>query len=237
MNEADNFALVLKQPGALEKAEPGAKRILSDMVADTLDLARKTASREVRVADTQLENWFQTGERYYFGESVAKDTAEAAKWYRQAAEQNHVRAQDALGDCYYKGEGVEKDEMEAVKWYRRAAEQNHVPAQHNLGVCYDNGQGVTHDDAEAVKWYRRAAEQNFAIAQHNLGVCYENGNGVQQDFPEAYKFYKLAAEQNKEKAVRNLQRIVTRMTAVEIADGERRFREFYAQKIRSLKIK
>ena len=201
MNEADNFALVLKQPGALEKAEPGAKRILSDMVADTLDLARKTASREVRVADTQLENWFQTGERYYFGESVAKDTAEAAKWYRQAAEQNHVRAQDALGDCYYKGEGVEKDEMEAVKWYRRAA------------------------------------EQNFAIAQHNLGVCYENGNGVQQDFPEAYKFYKLAAEQNKEKAVRNLQRIVTRMTAVEIADGERRFREFYAQKIRSLKIK
>jgi DNA-binding NtrC family response regulator len=41
MNEPDNFALVPKPPNALEKAEPGAKRILSGMVADTLALAKK----------------------------------------------------------------------------------------------------------------------------------------------------------------------------------------------------
>jgi hypothetical protein len=41
MNEKDKYALVPKPPAALEKAEPGAKRILSCMVADTLALAKK----------------------------------------------------------------------------------------------------------------------------------------------------------------------------------------------------
>ena len=41
MNDNNSFAPVPKPPGSLEKAEPGAKRILSGMVADTLALARK----------------------------------------------------------------------------------------------------------------------------------------------------------------------------------------------------
>jgi hypothetical protein len=39
MKGADNLALVRRPPSALEKAQPGAKRILSDMVADALALA------------------------------------------------------------------------------------------------------------------------------------------------------------------------------------------------------
>jgi CheY-like chemotaxis protein len=45
MIEKDNFALVPKSPGALEKAEPGAKRILSGMVAETLALAKRKPLR------------------------------------------------------------------------------------------------------------------------------------------------------------------------------------------------
>lgn len=41
MNENGHFAMVPKAPSAIEKAEPGAKRILSGMVADTLALVRK----------------------------------------------------------------------------------------------------------------------------------------------------------------------------------------------------
>jgi tetratricopeptide (TPR) repeat protein len=51
---------------------------------------------------------------------VAKDYAEAVKWYRKAAEQNLAVAQNRLGFCYAKGEGVAKDQVEAVKWYREA---------------------------------------------------------------------------------------------------------------------
>lgn len=41
MNARDKFALVPRPPGALEKAEPGARRIMSGMVADTLALVKK----------------------------------------------------------------------------------------------------------------------------------------------------------------------------------------------------
>ena len=41
MNGNDDFALVPKASGAVEKAQPGTKRVLSGMVADTLGLATK----------------------------------------------------------------------------------------------------------------------------------------------------------------------------------------------------
>ena len=47
--ERDNFALVPKPPSAIEKAEPGAKRVLSGMVADTLALVKKAARPKPRV--------------------------------------------------------------------------------------------------------------------------------------------------------------------------------------------
>ncbi len=48
MNEKNDFALVPRAPGALEKAEPGVRRILSGMVADTLALAKKESPQEAR---------------------------------------------------------------------------------------------------------------------------------------------------------------------------------------------
>ena len=44
MNQADSFALVPRPPTAVEKAEPGPKRILSGMVADTLAHAKSGPS-------------------------------------------------------------------------------------------------------------------------------------------------------------------------------------------------
>lgn len=64
---------------------------------------------------------------------MAKDEAEALKWYLRAAAQNYPRAQYNLARCYAFGLGVSKDLAEAVKWCRRAAEQNLVGAQYVLG--------------------------------------------------------------------------------------------------------
>jgi len=64
------------------------------------------AKAEAGDAESQVE----LGRRYDKGESVVKDHAEAAKWYRKAAEQNYAEAQYNLGLGYYKGEGVAKDQ-------------------------------------------------------------------------------------------------------------------------------
>ena len=222
MNEKNNFALARRPSSAVEKAAPGAKRILSGMVADV-----------------QLENWFRAGEKYYNGWDVPQDYAEAVKWYRKAAEKNHAAAQQKLGICYLRGDGVKEDCAEAEKWYRKAAEQGHAVAQISLGNCLVYGDHLDYpamnpDVAEALlceaaKWYRKAAEQNHAKGQFELGFCYAAGQGVPEDFVEAYKFYKLAAEQNLKDAVERLDSIVKQMTSVEIAEGKRRIRKFRLQ--------
>jgi CheY-like chemotaxis protein len=54
VDETDNLALVPRPPGALEKTEPGVKRILSGMVADTLALAKQKSPRIVLVDDEEV---------------------------------------------------------------------------------------------------------------------------------------------------------------------------------------
>ena len=101
---------------------------------------------------------------------VAKDEAEAVKWFRKAAEQNVADAQFSLGACYANGQGVTKDDAEAVKWFRKAAEQNLADAQYNLGVCYDSGEGVAKDQVEAYKWWLLAAGQGNDDAKYNMTI-------------------------------------------------------------------
>jgi TPR repeat protein len=60
---------------------------------------------------------------YAKGQGVAQDYAEAATWYRKAAEQGYAPAQCKLGTMYSQGHGVTQDYAEAMKWYRKAAEQ------------------------------------------------------------------------------------------------------------------
>jgi TPR repeat protein len=101
---------------------------------------------------------------------VAKDEAEAVKWFRKAAEQNVADAQYNLGVCYANGQGVTEDAAEAVKWFRKAAEQNLADAQYNLGVCYDSGEGVAKDEVEAYKWWLLAAGQGNDDAKYNMTI-------------------------------------------------------------------
>ena len=61
---------------------------------------------------------------YDRGDGVAEDHAEAAKWYRKAAEQNDADAQYNLAICYERGDGVAEDWIEAYSgccWQRGKA--------------------------------------------------------------------------------------------------------------------
>jgi len=88
---------------------------------------------------------YTLAEDYISGNGVAKNEAEAVKWWRKAADQGNVQAQYSLGCCYINGQGVTKDDAEAVKWFRKAADQNNVGGQYSLGAAYANGQGLAKD--------------------------------------------------------------------------------------------
>ncbi len=98
-----------------------------------------------------------------------EDLAEAAKWYRKAAEQEDADAEAALGSMYQDGEGVPKDEVEAVKWYRRAARQCDRHAQQRMGFAYEQGRGVRRDDAQAYAWFSLGDEHfDYELVERTL---------------------------------------------------------------------
>lgn len=163
--------------------------VVAEIAPDELSQLRKKA--EQGDANSQYFLAF----RYAIGMKVAKDPAEAAKWYRKAAEQGHAGAQFSLGKMYQAGVGVPKDVAETVKWCTKAAEQGHANAQSALGEIYSSGYGVPKDADAAVKWYTKAAEQGHPVAQNNLAVLYAAGKGVAKDQAAAVKWYTKAAEQ------------------------------------------
>ena len=158
------------------------------------------------------------------------DYEEAFRWFKAAAEQGFPGAQYYLGNMYSKGQGVPQDYKEAVRWYRQAAERRLAVSQFNLALMYDLGQGVPQDYKEAARWYSRAAEQGQADAQINLGFNYDYGRGVPQDYVRAHMWYNLAVSRStgkdRERAVKNRDRIATKMTAEQIAEAQRLAREW-----------
>jgi TPR repeat protein len=98
---------------------------------------------------------------YDSGRGVSHDYAEAALWYRKAAEQGDSDAQESLGNLHYKGQGVPQDDAQAATWFRKAAEQGDAGAQYHLGGLYFWGRGVPQDYVEAYFWLDVAVAGNL----------------------------------------------------------------------------
>jgi TPR repeat protein len=80
-----------------------------------------------------------TGRETEFFESVKRlevpqDYAEAAKWYRKAAEQGHPLGQLNLGFMYGTGRGVPQNDVEAYVWYSVSAAQGDIQAATNRDI-------------------------------------------------------------------------------------------------------
>lgn len=141
-----------------------------------------------------LEDAYNRGLMYQNGNGVPKDSAEAVRSYRKAADGGVAKAQYALGVMYQQGWGVGQDPTEAAQWFRKAADQGNALAQNDLGVLYQYGRGVLQDATVAVQWYRKAADQGDALAQRNLGAMYFRGLGTGQDYAQAATWYQKAAD-------------------------------------------
>jgi len=162
---------------------------------------------EPRLPVMSAAEQYERGNDFRLGTGVEQSDAEAAKWYRLAADQGDADAQLNLGYMYLQGEGVEQSDAAALKWFRFSADRGVASAQTYLGALYYAGQGVEQSDTEAVKWYRLAAGQGYANAQSNLGYLYHKGIGVEQSDAEAVKWYRLAADQGHASAKRALEKL------------------------------
>ncbi len=170
------------------------------------------------------------------GGECDRTTAEAARWYRRAAEQGHGEAQVNLGLLYEAGLGVRQDYLEAARWYRKALECGSAPSRDaaavHLGVLYGEGLGVERDDAAAVEWFRQAAAAGEPSGQFNLALMYHEGRGTAQDDVQAYRWLLLSAALTPEDArwtiAAALLELGEAMSPGAIAEARRQAREWAA---------
>ncbi len=133
--------------------------------------------------------------RYRDGQGGPRDLAEAARWYRKAADQGSDVAQYQLSLMYGEGRGVVRDPRDAARWASKAADQGYALAQNRLGGFYERGDGTVQNQVLASDWYRKAADQGLAAAQSNLGRMYRSGRGVFRDADKAAALFRAAAAQ------------------------------------------
>lgn len=109
---------------------------------------------------------YYKGLDYYMGYGVRQDLEEAARLFRQAADDGHAKAQQKLGVMLYEGKGVTKDETDAFRYISRAAEQGNGDAMDYLCRIHANGKGNYLDLVLAYKWC------SLAISRGESGARY-----------------------------------------------------------------
>ena len=82
---------------------------------------------------------------YANGQGVAKDESTAVKWYRKAAEQGLVQAQNNLAGMLADGQGVPQNFSEALRWLRKAAAQG----DKNAAIGIKHVQGMQEQQQQA----------------------------------------------------------------------------------------
>src|SRR5271157_1478903 len=85
----------------------------------------------------EIHDFKDLGSMYENGAGVEGNYAQAASWYRKAAEAGDPLGMTSLGWMYENGIGVEKDYAQAVSWYRKAAEAGEPLAMTGLGWMYE----------------------------------------------------------------------------------------------------
>jgi TPR repeat protein len=122
--------------------------------------------RDRTLADAKAgkrEAQYFAGLMHFYGEGLEQDDAEAAHYFRQAAQQGHPQAMMNLGVMLLTGRGVAAaDERAALAYFRAAAADpgGGGEAQWLLAQALYEGRGLEAPrHAEAVQWFERCAAE------------------------------------------------------------------------------
>jgi TPR repeat protein len=103
------------------------------------------------------KSMYRLAEKYWTGDGVARDHAQAATWYEKAALSGHDDAMTRMGILHENGRGVAQSYEKAAAWYRKAADLGNDSGMFSLAVLYWSGRGVTQNPVEAYKWLHLAS--------------------------------------------------------------------------------
>jgi TPR repeat protein len=176
--------------------DPEAAARLGDLYARAFSSEVDTGSREENASKQETRAPFRfnrNGKGSRRGAALPPNHAEAAIWYRRAAEAGHRTAARALGLLYLTGAGVARDPDEAARWLRISAQAGDLQARADLANLSLRGVG-NQDPVEARQWLEQAAASGNLAAAFNLGVCLAEGLGAERDENLAAQWMRRAAD-------------------------------------------
>lgn len=173
---------------------------------------------------------FEVASRFVEGRSgVTEDRAQAAKYYKIAADKGHAMSQYRLASMYEKANGVEQNFSEAQRYYELAANQGNAGAMHNLAVMLTSNAVQTPDFGKAAEWFTKAANLGVGDSQYNLAVLYARGSGVSVDLEEAYKWFAITARDGDSDAADKRDQIAKALSPSQLESAKAKFSKWVAQ--------
>ncbi len=107
---------------------------------------------------------FNLGQAYKLGRGVPVDLKQAEDWYRKAALQGHLQAEDNYGLVMFQN----GNRQQALPWVEKSAARGEPRAQYILGTALFNGDMVTKDWTRAYALMTRASAAGLAPASASL---------------------------------------------------------------------
>jgi uncharacterized protein len=153
---------------------------------------------------------------YVEGWGVARDPAEALRWFERAAAQDHPTALYNLGRVYEKGLVVGADRGKALEMFRSAAQLGDAEAEGRMGYLSITAQPP--DYAAARRWFERSAAHGHLDAVYWMGRLLDAGWGGERDVKRAFTLYERAAIQGSADAQYWLGRLYATGSGVEQDD-------------------
>ena len=129
-----------------------------------------------------IDNQLTLAKKYSSGDGIAKDQAEASRWYAMAARGGNVPAMYELSLRYRHGYGLEKNNAEAAVWRQRAASGGHLDAALEMAHSYakvttrgavltdEKSTDASESSRQLLSWLTRAAEYGSLAAKHELAL-------------------------------------------------------------------
>jgi len=128
------------------------------------DYAKAVAEWRALAEGGDPDAQFNMGQAYKLGRGVSSDLDAAIQWYRKAAAQGHMRAEDNLGlSLFQKG-----DRAAAMPYLERAASRGDSRAQYIYATALFNGDLVKKDWVGAYALMTRASAAGLSQANTSL---------------------------------------------------------------------
>lgn len=189
---------------AIIKDNDDAKVALAILLQKTKVKAVKGEDGPTKLLTQALNNGnsnakLQRGYMYLEGIGGDKDSIQALRWIKEAAESDNIEAQEYLGSYYMDTLKRAPDYSNAFYWLQKAETHDNCNAQNRLGWLYEHGYGTEISYRLAFECYEHAVlnpnrGSEYANALYNYARAHEKGIGTSANPQKAVTLYEQAAD-------------------------------------------